>query len=396
MAEGRKSADQLVVIDASNGVISDSLRHPSFNRGGCWYGGMTKTPDDRYLLYAGIHRQNAELMAMPLSGSRLAKSDAPIVITANGGNAMSIYPAVTKDNKKISFSLVEDNSDIYIMDFDSRTTRMGGRIIDVAADRRNDSQPCWSPDEKQIVFVSDREGQQDLYALQLENGTLRRLTFSKSSKFLPRITPDGRLSFFADRTIWIMPLQGGMPTQAAPKSLHLAPPYDWSHDGQYLIAATAEESHLSNKKLLKIKLVNSAVDTLLRGYVLHSMAISPDDQWLAFSGSLFTPDSILPGEVQLLNMRNGTLKSLLTFADIVPRGALSWGPDSKFVFHLQIASRYIYQILPVSGAPPREVQVDRGKLANEVLPEALSPSGSRILVTESSEEADVWMIGPPE
>ncbi len=64
----------------------------------------------------------------------------------------------------------------------------------------------WSPDGKEILFVSNREPDPDrfynpdLFALRVADGSLRRLTATESAEFQPRWSPDGRrIAFLATR-----------------------------------------------------------------------------------------------------------------------------------------------------------------------------------------------------
>lgn len=40
-------------------------------------------------------------------------------------------------------------------------------------------QPIWSPDGKQITFVSGRDGNREIYVMDADGSNVRRLTFNK-------------------------------------------------------------------------------------------------------------------------------------------------------------------------------------------------------------------------
>lgn len=52
--------------------------------------------------------------------------------------------------------------------------------------------PAWSPDGKQIAYMSNREGTWDIYIVGADGSGLKRLTRSSSSDGLPAWSPDGR------------------------------------------------------------------------------------------------------------------------------------------------------------------------------------------------------------
>ena len=72
---------------------------------------------------------------------------------------------------------------------------------------KRDGSPRWSPDGRELAFVSNRSGDSSqLYVLPLAGGEARRLTDLKESVREPAWSPDGaRLSFFA-RTPVISPV----------------------------------------------------------------------------------------------------------------------------------------------------------------------------------------------
>jgi Tol biopolymer transport system component len=51
------------------------------------------------------------------------------------------------------------NEDIWVMGID------GSRLLQFTRSPASDIAPSWSPDGKQIVFVSDRDGDDDLYVV---------------------------------------------------------------------------------------------------------------------------------------------------------------------------------------------------------------------------------------
>lgn len=89
----------------------------------------------------------------------------------------------------------------------------------------NNSRPSWSPDGKQLVFVSDRDGGENLYILDLASGQVSRLTTGIYSDGLPQWSPDGEaILFMSNRAsmvkgLFTVPAAGGEPKLVAtPKS----------------------------------------------------------------------------------------------------------------------------------------------------------------------------------
>lgn len=81
-------------------------------------------------------------------------------------------------------------------------------------DNGNDIRPVWSPNGNNVVFMSTRNGDWDVYRLSLRDGTLLQLTDDPAQDGLPAISPDGKLVIFAsDRggvwRIYAAPIDGG-------------------------------------------------------------------------------------------------------------------------------------------------------------------------------------------
>ena len=84
------------------------------------------------------------------------------------------YCAISPDGSQIAFSY---KGDIYKVAAD------GGRAIQLTTHPKQDTRPIWSPDGKNIVFASDREGSFDIYLMSSEGGYPTRLTTHSSNEF---------------------------------------------------------------------------------------------------------------------------------------------------------------------------------------------------------------------
>lgn len=104
---------------------------------------------------------------------------------------------------------------------DSRGAQPGLYITSASGENRlrltdngNDIRPVWSPNGNDVVFMSTRNGDWDVYRLSLRAGALLQLTDDPAQDGLPAISPDGKLVVFAsDRggvwRIYVVPIDGG-------------------------------------------------------------------------------------------------------------------------------------------------------------------------------------------
>ena len=77
--------------------------------------------------------------------------------------------------------------------------------------------PRWSPDGRSIAFDAEKEGQCDIYVLEVAGGLPRRLTSEASSDVVPSWSGDGRWVYFGSNRTGTS-RSGGCPPSAAPPS----------------------------------------------------------------------------------------------------------------------------------------------------------------------------------
>ena len=78
-----------------------------------------------------------------------------------------------------------------------------------------DIYPTWSPDGSKLAFVSDREGNEEIYLMSRDGNDLVNLTNHAGSDFNPVWSPSGRyIAFLSDREesraykLYVMSLDG--------------------------------------------------------------------------------------------------------------------------------------------------------------------------------------------
>jgi len=81
----------------------------------------------------------------------------------------------------------ENNREIYVMNADGSDQT---RLTDDPAD---DVGPAWSPDGSQIVFQSDRAGNDDIYVMNSDGSDVRQLTSSPAPERYPTWSPDSSM-----------------------------------------------------------------------------------------------------------------------------------------------------------------------------------------------------------
>ena len=134
---------------------------------------------------------------------------------------------------RILFSSNRDGDwDIYSMDVN------GENVVQLTDHPAFDRQPAASPDGRRIAFTSERGGKPDLYVMDSDGNNVIRLAHEGFSKFAPAWSPDGtRIAFCSLRDvvgyfeIYAMDADGNNLTRLAKHEFHDVLP-SWSPDGR--------------------------------------------------------------------------------------------------------------------------------------------------------------------
>jgi dipeptidyl aminopeptidase/acylaminoacyl peptidase len=145
--------------------------------------GMRWSPDGQKIFFVGSGRiADSHIYVMNADGSglqRLLTSPAPG--RCDGRARWNSGPAWSPDGRAIAFtrsSCGPSYSEIYVMNADGSGQR---RLTPRGSDLRvglddQDRRPSWSPDGRRIAFVSERDGQAEIYVMNPDGSGQRNLT----------------------------------------------------------------------------------------------------------------------------------------------------------------------------------------------------------------------------
>jgi Tol biopolymer transport system component len=246
-------------------------------------------------------------------------------------------PAWSPDGTKIAFVSDRDgNSEIYVMDANGsnqgRLTNEGG----------HDIEPDWSPDGRKIVFASgvgdeyniwvvNADGQQRPPPLTWQTGAERDPAWRYTDKILYHDP-------YGDGTIWVMNADGSSQTALATGEYPC-----WSPDGTKI--AYASNKHRGNPEIYVMSADGSAEQRLtFAGLIAAEPAWSPDGTRIVFSLNEvdITPDNVTPFPEVYVMDSNGSNLERLTFDDWeydpfywgLLRRSPTWFPDgTKIAYH---------------------------------------------------------------
>jgi Tol biopolymer transport system component len=120
-------------------------------------------------------------------------SDAkPVRLTDHPG--LDSDPRWSPSGDQVVFASDRDgNDEIYVMDVEAAQAGEGSKALArLTDDPARDSAPVWAPDGEMIAFESDRGGDLDIYVIGPDGGTVRQLTRDRADDSHPAWSPDGR------------------------------------------------------------------------------------------------------------------------------------------------------------------------------------------------------------
>ncbi len=154
-----------------------------------------------------------------------------------------------------------------------------------ATDDSDEREPVLTPDGKVLLFLRDDGLESEICRAVLVDGKMGKagvLASSTRSKRSLRISPGGKMISWLEATgdLVTMPLAGGKPKVVMPA--WDAPTYDWSPDGEWLVAA-AKDIH-SNRDIFLVRADGSqpAFNLTMHPAFEGSPKFSPDGKFISF------------------------------------------------------------------------------------------------------------------
>jgi tricorn protease len=125
----------------------------------------------------------------PAPRSALAERSPSVPAVAVAG-PFARFPDLSPDGRTVAFSW---QGDIWTVPVEGGTARR------LTVHEAYESQPRWSPDGSELLFMSDRYGSSDLYVIGADGSNPRRLTYHTAPDGPGDWTPDDRILFQTDR-----------------------------------------------------------------------------------------------------------------------------------------------------------------------------------------------------
>lgn len=156
------------ILDLLTQELTNVTSHPADDRHPTW------SPDGEWLAFISDRGSNWDIYKVRTNGAELT----PVVATP----AEERFPSWSPDGGSLAYHArlaANADSDIYVWDLDESRSQ---RLTSVAGD---DWAAAWSPDGTQIAFVSEQDGNNEIYVMDRDGRNLRRLTVDSRSDTWP-------------------------------------------------------------------------------------------------------------------------------------------------------------------------------------------------------------------
>ena len=226
---------------------------------------------------------------------------AAVPITLRGTPA---GPAVTHLSLTANFSNLELSPDGKKVAFSARgqifaaSSKDGGAAVGLTQTGAQENQLAWSSNNRQLAFVSDREGVQQIYLYDLAKETETRLTTGSMKDQNPVWSPDGRqLAYVRDgRELHVMTVDtktDRILTTQKYRTLNsfAAKPVSWSPDGQWLAFFGGDTRGFRNVTIVPSAGGPERAASYLANMFSDQIIWSPDRTYLLFATSQRTENS---------------------------------------------------------------------------------------------------------
>jgi dipeptidyl aminopeptidase/acylaminoacyl peptidase len=252
------------------------------------------------------------------------------------------------------------NSEIYLLDL----TKQGAAPQHIAGSKNPAAEHsvAWSPDSRQIVFLSDaaKTGQLDLY-IDSPNGQPRKLTNLTGFLEAPRWSPDGskiailftenapraagplepstKASGLVEEKIYeqriaLVDPRTGAATLVTPADTYVYE-YDWSPDGSHFAYTSAKGNGDNNwwvARLETIAIASGEVKQVHRpAQQIAYPRWSPDGSQIAFIGGLMSDEGSTGGNIYTVAATGGDARDITPLRNGSP-SSLRWLPSGKILF----------------------------------------------------------------
>ncbi|HEV7704800.1 MAG TPA: protein kinase [Gemmatimonadaceae bacterium] len=367
----------IVVARARDGAISTITDSLSLNHSPTW------SADGKWLYFVSNRDGPTDIYGVPISADGHAHG--PIARLSTGLGAQTISLSAT--GSRLAYSKYASRSSMWSIAIPPNPPVTSAGATRIANANENIESMNISADGKWLFYDSDLAGNSDIFRLPLAGGDPEQLTTERADDFAPDPSPDGREVVFhswrdgQSRDLYAMRLDGGGVQRVTNTPTLQEALAHWSPDGNALVYANLTTAmglyisrrdatgHWSQKQLRK------------RGFF---PIWSPDGRTIAF-----TPE-VRSVSIRAISVDSGIERPLFDGQHEIHW--MTWAKDGLIYFTDQDAhgDASIYSLSLAGGAPRLLVRFD--PLLHSSFRAALTVGNGRIYFSSESRESDVWVM----
>jgi TolB protein len=142
----------------------------------------TWSPDGKKLAYVSFENRKSEIIIHTIRGPGAGQRT-----TLTSFSGINGAPEWSPDGKRIALVLSKDGQpDIYVIDVETK------KLQRITKNRRIDTEPTWLPGgNSELLFSSERGGKPQIYKVNLDTKKINRVTWEGEMNLGGSVTPDG-------------------------------------------------------------------------------------------------------------------------------------------------------------------------------------------------------------
>jgi len=300
------------------------------------------------------------LLTKPLFAQESSKADAPKYLTPESSLSLRSISDLqfSPDGSRLAFVVSEPPKGERRARHIWLYEKQSGGIRQFTYSAKTETSPRWSPDGKQLAFLSNRDEEQQIYVIRADGGEATALTKGKRSVQNFAWSPDGKqISFLAPDAkteaeekkekdkddahvsgkedkrarLWLLTLSTGE-TKALTQpnwEIHEA---EWhpSGSGLTLIATDHPESDQETNRIFFFRLSDNSLTQVLAPHgPFGEIRIAPDGKTTAFVGCRV--DGPVPHDLMIVHQGDRAAQNLTGASIDRPIIEYRWGKDSSLL-----------------------------------------------------------------